>query len=151
MMSPIWTATGIPAGLISSSYSESLRSLKPRTRFAIRSVDRLGQEFWDSSYGIAMAIGHSVWELNWRGLITLLRYLCIVKGVVRIGFPDMPKKMNHLKKKWLLTQKCWEKYLKIFLGDVLLHPQKILFPYLQKFYSKEYLLLLASNISLRIF
>jgi hypothetical protein len=43
--------------------------------------------------GIAMAIGHSVWEPNWRGLITLIGYLSIVKGITRIGFPDVPKKV----------------------------------------------------------
>jgi len=42
--------------------------------------------------GIAMAISHSVWELNWRGLITVFGYLSIVKGIVRIGFPEVPKK-----------------------------------------------------------
>ncbi len=41
--------------------------------------------------GIAMVISHSVWELNWRGLITLIGYLTIVKGVVRIGFPTVPQ------------------------------------------------------------
>jgi len=42
--------------------------------------------------GIAMAISHSVWELNWRGLITVFGYLSIVKGIARIAFPEMPKK-----------------------------------------------------------
>ncbi len=42
--------------------------------------------------GIAMAIGHSVWELNWRGLITLFGYLSIAKGIARISFPEVPKK-----------------------------------------------------------
>ena len=42
--------------------------------------------------GIAMAVSHSVWELSWRGLITLLGYLSIVKGIVRIGFPEVPNK-----------------------------------------------------------
>jgi hypothetical protein len=41
--------------------------------------------------GVAMVISHSVWELNWRGLITLFGYLTIVKGVVRIGFPTVPQ------------------------------------------------------------
>ena len=39
-----------------------------------------------------MAISHSVWELSWRGLITLFGYLSIAKGIVRIGFPEVPKK-----------------------------------------------------------
>lgn len=42
--------------------------------------------------GIAMAISHSVWESNWRGLITLIGYLAIAKGIARIGFPEVPKK-----------------------------------------------------------
>lgn len=42
--------------------------------------------------GIAMAISHSVWELNWRGLITAFGYLSIVKGIARIAFPEVPKK-----------------------------------------------------------
>ncbi len=41
--------------------------------------------------GIAMVISHSVWELNWRGLITLIGYLSIVKGIARIGFPNVPQ------------------------------------------------------------
>lgn len=38
--------------------------------------------------GIAVAIGHSVWELNWRGLITFFGYMSIVKGASLIAFPD---------------------------------------------------------------
>jgi len=40
--------------------------------------------------GIAIVIGHSVWELNWRGLITLIGYLSIAKGIARIGYPEVP-------------------------------------------------------------
>ena len=46
--------------------------------------------------GIAMAIGHSVWELNWRGLITLIGYLSVAKGIARIGFPEIPRKASTL-------------------------------------------------------
>jgi len=46
--------------------------------------------------GIAMAIGHSVWEPNWRGLITLIGYLSIAKGIARIGFPDFPNRASGL-------------------------------------------------------
>ena len=42
--------------------------------------------------GIALAISHSVWEFNWRGLITLIGYLAIVKGIARVGFPEVPQK-----------------------------------------------------------
>jgi hypothetical protein len=43
--------------------------------------------------GIAIAIGHSVWEPNWRGLVTAIGYLSIAKGVARIAFPNAPKKV----------------------------------------------------------
>lgn len=39
--------------------------------------------------GIAMVISHSIWELNWRGLITLIGYLSIAKGIARVGFPEV--------------------------------------------------------------
>jgi uncharacterized membrane protein len=42
--------------------------------------------------GLAMVIGHSVWELNWRGLITVIGYLSVAKGIVRVGFPDIPRR-----------------------------------------------------------
>ena len=42
--------------------------------------------------GIALAIGHSVWEPNWRGVITLFGYGAILKGIARIGFPELPRK-----------------------------------------------------------
>ena len=42
--------------------------------------------------GIAITITHSIWEPNWRGLITLLGYLSVTKGVIRTGFPELPEK-----------------------------------------------------------
>lgn len=42
--------------------------------------------------GLAIAIGHPVWELNWRGLITLLGYLMIVKGIMRTAFMEQEQK-----------------------------------------------------------
>ena len=42
--------------------------------------------------GIAIVISHSVWEANWRGLITIIGYGSIAKGIARIGFPDLPQK-----------------------------------------------------------
>ncbi len=42
--------------------------------------------------GIAMAVGHCVWEWNWRGMITVFGYLSIAKGVVRIGWPAVPQR-----------------------------------------------------------
>lgn len=38
--------------------------------------------------GLAIAIGHSIWQFSWIGLITLLGYLMIIQGVVRLIFPE---------------------------------------------------------------
>jgi hypothetical protein len=42
--------------------------------------------------GLAIAIGHPIWHLNWIGLITLLGYLMIIKGILRLLFADKGKK-----------------------------------------------------------
>lgn len=38
--------------------------------------------------GLAIAIGHPMWELNWIGLITLLGYIMIIKGIMRLIFVE---------------------------------------------------------------
>ena len=38
--------------------------------------------------GLAIAIGHPIWEFNWRGLITLLGYLILFQGIMRVAFVD---------------------------------------------------------------
>jgi len=46
--------------------------------------------------GLAIAIGHPVWEANWRGVITLFGYVSIAKGIARIGFPEFPRRATGL-------------------------------------------------------
>jgi hypothetical protein len=38
--------------------------------------------------GLMIAIVHPIWELNWKGLITLIAYLAIFQGIMRIAFPN---------------------------------------------------------------
>lgn len=38
-------------------------------------------------FGLAIAVGHPIWQADWKGMITLIGYLSIVKGVFRLGFP----------------------------------------------------------------
>lgn len=42
--------------------------------------------------GLAIVIGHPVYQWNWRGLITFIGYLLILRGVIRITFPTQLKK-----------------------------------------------------------
>lgn len=41
--------------------------------------------------GLAIAIGHPIYELSWRGLITLIGYLSIIKGIMRLAFPEQDR------------------------------------------------------------
>ncbi len=45
------------------------------------------------SAGLLIVIAHPVWECNWRVLITIIGYIAIVKGIVRIGHPQIAKEM----------------------------------------------------------
>ena len=38
-------------------------------------------------FGLFLVLSHTVWEMSWRGLITLLSYLILFKGISRIYFP----------------------------------------------------------------
>lgn len=42
--------------------------------------------------GLAIAIGHPIWHLNWVGLITLLGYFMLFKGIMRVAFTDKLEK-----------------------------------------------------------
>lgn len=42
-------------------------------------------------FGLLVVLDHSIWELNWKGLVTLLGYLFILRGILRIAFPSQIK------------------------------------------------------------
>jgi len=42
--------------------------------------------------GLAIVIAHPIYEWSWRGLITLLGYLLIIKGIMRVAFPTRLQK-----------------------------------------------------------
>ena len=44
-------------------------------------------------FGLVIAIDHSMWEYSWKGLVTVLGYLMILRGVLRFAFPAQVKKM----------------------------------------------------------
>ncbi len=50
--------------------------------------------------GLTIAITHSIWEWNWKGLITLLGYLAILKGIIRVAFPTFDHMILHVLTKW---------------------------------------------------
>lgn len=46
--------------------------------------------------GILMILVHNIWVLDWRIVITLLAWLTLIKGVVRLNFPHaVPRTMEY--------------------------------------------------------
>lgn len=44
-------------------------------------------------FGLAIVLLHNIWVWDWRVLITLIGWFSILRGVVRLFFPDWSKKM----------------------------------------------------------
>jgi len=57
----------------------------------------------DLLFGLAIILIHPYWELNWRGLITLIGLLCIVRGIIRFACPSCIEHLatSLLTKSWL--------------------------------------------------
>ena len=45
--------------------------------------------------GLLVVVSHNVWELSWRGVITLLGWLTILKAIMRIFVPNAAKQFSH--------------------------------------------------------
>jgi len=43
--------------------------------------------------GILLVVSHNIWVADYRGLITLIGWLTLIKGTVRLVFPDYALKM----------------------------------------------------------
>lgn len=41
--------------------------------------------------GIILVLNHHIWTPNWHGLITLLAWVILIKGIIRMAFPDVAK------------------------------------------------------------
>ena len=73
--------------------------------FRKQRILRTGKEFASSAsalavsaefslvFGLVIVIDHSVWELSWRVLITIMGYLLILRGIMRFAFPDLVRKL----------------------------------------------------------
>ena len=42
--------------------------------------------------GLAIIFAHPVYARNWEGLVTLLGYLLVVRGIMRFAFPSLVQK-----------------------------------------------------------
>ena len=61
-------------------------------------------------FGLAIVIAHPYWHANWRVVITLLGYLAILKGIMRLAFPEHAKKIADQ----ILIQGYWVRVVVLF-------------------------------------
>ena len=54
--------------------------------------------------GLVTVILHNVWVADWRVIITILAWSTLIKGVMKIGFPEyIHKQAQRFKKKQILS------------------------------------------------
>jgi hypothetical protein len=71
-----------------------------------RGLDAIAQELWgspllllllgiiDFAVGLAIVLTHNVWVADWRVIITLLGWLLMVRGAVRMLTPEQAKALG---------------------------------------------------------
>lgn len=47
--------------------------------------------------GLLIVLGHNIWELNWKLMITILGYIALLKGLVRLFIPHHVDKKVFMK------------------------------------------------------
>lgn len=53
--------------------------------------------------GILLTVSHQIWSRDWRVIITIIGWLILVKGILRIFFPKIVKKLIEKKRyPWFL-------------------------------------------------
>jgi len=79
-------------------------------------------------FGLVIAIDHTIWEWSWQGLVTLLGYLLILRGILRLAFPAFVK--SAVSK--MVKDSCWPIFLVMLAIGVYLaycgfafHPDEI--------------------------
>lgn len=66
--------------------------------------------------GLAVVAAHNLWTLDWRVLITILGWSTLIKGILKIGFPEFIRKQAQKFK----SQQTIEALLLLALGGYLL-------------------------------
>ena len=66
--------------------------------------------------GLAVVVLHNIWTLDWRLAVTILGWSTLIKGVLKIGFPEFIHKQAQAFK----SQQTLEAILLLLLGAWLL-------------------------------
>lgn len=61
-------------------------------------------------FGLYLVLSHNIWELSWQGVITLIGWLTVFKGIIRLFIPE---KVKNLSKK-VVTSPVYTPILALF-------------------------------------
>lgn len=61
-------------------------------------IDHSGLMFVSSTFniilGLLIVLNHNIWELSWKGLITVLGYLILIRGLLHMFVPEWVKRVG---------------------------------------------------------
>jgi hypothetical protein len=83
LLGPLLLLTG--AGIVLNP--KSFRTIAGEVVRSVTLVYLFG--FMDLAAGLAIVLTHNVWVANWRVLITLIGWLLLIRGAVRIVAPEI--------------------------------------------------------------
>jgi hypothetical protein len=67
--------------------------------------------------GLAIVIDHSIWEMSWKCIITILGWLAIIQGILRIGFPKQARALVN----WIIPHRYIMMIILFLLGGYLVY------------------------------
>ena len=79
--------------IISLAFLFNRKAVKTMMSFVSNDAFLLGTGFLSLLIGILHILSYNVWEADWRGLVTLLGWMALAKGVVRLANPGFSKRM----------------------------------------------------------
>ncbi len=54
--------------------------------------------------GLLVILSHNIWVADWRVLITIMGWLALTKGIVRLFFPEkLPKLAKKVSESWFMV------------------------------------------------
>lgn len=70
--------------------------------------------------GILLVISHNIWTMDFRLLITLIAWLCLTKGTIRVMFPQVAVTMS---RKWVQSDISYyiSMLILVILGIILVY------------------------------
>lgn len=62
---------------------------------------------FDLGLGLALVLGHNVWDGSWRVAITIIGWLLLLRGIERMTFPEKTARYIASMQKWMGGHSMW--------------------------------------------